>query len=147
MHLTARLQCAPVRRVLTVLIALLAMAVPVVVASCGGGNDSNEGGGTLSTTDELKVAQYRSDIDEFCALSQGSKTGDLYDRAFFTVVNASDQLVLIYKKNPNGVYHDALKKRDLKMQQVLSDAAKKLKACGKDGKVQAQKLTNAVQSG
>ena len=144
--MTAWLQCAPVRRVLTLLIALLALAVAVVATGCGGGNDSNKGGGTLSTTDELKVAQYRSDIDEFCALSQGAHTGDLYDRAFTTVVNSTDQLILIYKKDPKGVYHDALKKTDLKMNQVLSDASKKLKGCGGDGKVQAQKLTNAVQS-
>ena len=134
------------RRVSILLIALLLPALAVAAAGCGGGSDNSEGGGTLSTTDELKVAQYRSDIEEFCALSQGTHTGDLYDRAFFTVVNAADQLILVYKKNPNGVYHDALKKTDLKMTQVLSDASTKLKGCGKDGKVQAQKLTNAVQS-
>jgi predicted small secreted protein len=135
-----------VRRVSILLIALLPLAVAITAAGCGGGSDNNNGGGTLSTTDELKVAQYRADVDEFCALAQGSHTGDLYDRAFFTVVNAADNLVLIYKKDPKGVYHDELKKTDIKMSQVLSDASKKLKGCGKDGKVQAQKLTNAIQS-
>lgn len=123
------------------------LILPAIAAGCGGGNDSGGDGGTLSSTDQLKVAQDRADIDEFCSLSSGSKTSDLYDRAFFSAVDAVDQLILIYKKDPNGVYRDQLKKRDIKMKQVLSDAAKKLNGCGKDGKVQAQKLNQALQSG
>jgi hypothetical protein len=130
------------------LIAAIALVVPAAAAGCGGGSDNGGGsGGKLAATDNLKIAQDRADIDEFCTLSSGSKTTDLYDRAFFSAVDATDQMVLIYKRNPNAIYHDALKNRDLKVKQVMAEAAKKLNTCGKDGKVQAQKLTQALQSG
>jgi hypothetical protein len=130
------------------LIAAVALVLPTVAAGCGGGNGSSGGGGgKLSTADDLKIAQDRADIDEFCSLSSGSKTSDLYDRAFFSAVDAADQVILIYKHSPNATYHDALKNRDLKMKQVVTEAAKKLNTCGKDGKVQSQKLTQALQSG
>ena len=133
-------------RNLTALLAGIALLVPVVAVGCGGGGDSNNGSGTLSTTDNLEVAQDRADIEEFCALAPVGK-GDLYDRAFFSVVPAVDQLILIYKKDPGGTYHEALKKRDIKMKSVMEEAAKKLNSCGKDGKRQAAKVTQALQSG
>ena len=90
--------------------------------------------------------QDRADIQEFCSLSSLGK-GELYDRALFSVVAAVDQLVIIYKKEPDAVYHEPLKKRDLKLQQVVQEAAKKLNSsCGKDGKSQAAKLNEALQS-
>jgi hypothetical protein len=135
-----------VRPKLTISIAVFALLVPAAVAGCGGGDDGGGSGGKLSTTDTLKIAQDRADIDEFCSVSSGSPGSDLYDRAFFSAVDAVDQVVLIYKRSPNAVYHDALKKRDLTMKQVTEDAAKKLKGCGKDGKLQSQKLTQALQS-
>jgi len=127
------------------LIAGIALLVPVAAVGCGGDDNGNNGSGTLSTTDNLKVAQDRADIDEFCALAPVGK-GDLYDRAFFSVVSAVDQLILIYKKDTGGTYHEALKKRDIKMKSVMDEAQKKLNSCGKDGKVQAAKVSQALQS-
>jgi hypothetical protein len=127
------------------LLALFALVLPAVVAGCGGGGDGSSGD-KLSTTDNLKVAQDRADIDEFCSISSGKPGSDLYDRAFFSAVDAVDQVILIYKRSPSAKYHDAIKKRDFTMKQVTEDAANKLKGCGTDGKVQAQKLTRALQS-
>jgi len=134
-----------VPRKLTAVLAGLALLVPVTAAGCGGDDNGNNGNGTLSTTDNLKVAQDRADIEEFCALASVGK-GDLYDRAFFSVVSAVDQLILIYKKDTGGTYHEALKKRDIKMKSVMDEAAKKLNSCGKDGKVQSAKVSQALQS-
>lgn len=128
------------------LIATIALLTAAVAVGCGGGGGDGGSGSKLSTTDTLKVAQDRADIDEFCSVSTGSPGSDLYDRAFFSAVDAVDQLVLIYKRSPNAVYRDAIKKRDLTMKQVVEEAAKKLKGCGKDGKIQSQKLTQALQS-
>ena len=132
-------------RKLTVLLVAVALLLPVAAIGCGGDDDGGNGKGTLSTSDNLKVDQDRADIEEFCALAPVGK-GDLYDRAFFSVVSAVDQLILIYKDDTGAVYHEALKKRDLKMTQVMQEAQKKLNGCGKDGKRQAAKLTQALQS-
>jgi hypothetical protein len=127
---------------------MVALVVPAVTVGCGGdgGDDGSGGKGTLSSIDNLKVDQDRADIQEFCSLAPIGK-GDLYDRALFSVVAAVDQLIIIYKKDPDAVYHEPLKKRDMKLQQVLQEAAKKLDSgCAKDGKSQAAKLNEALQS-
>lgn len=133
-------------RKLTVLLATLALLLPGAVALGCGDDDGGGGGNGLSTEDNLKVDQDRADIEEFCVVSVAGK-GDLYDRAFFAMVGAVDQLVIIYKKNPDSNYHEPLRNRDIKMRQVVQDAAKKLDGCRKDGKQQAAKLTRALQSG
>ena len=134
------------RRKLTALLTVTIALLPVAAIGCGGGDSGpDNGNGTLSSTDNLKVAQDRADIEEFCALAPVGK-GDLYDRAFFSVVSAVDQLILIYKDDTGGTYHEALKKQDIKMKSVMEEAAKKLNGCGKDGKRQAAKVTQALQS-
>jgi hypothetical protein len=130
-----------------VLVAALALFLPVVAIGCGGGGDNGGGSGNgLSTEDNLRVDQERADIEEFCTLAPNPK-GDLYERAFITVVNAVDEMILIYKKDTGASFHEPLKDRDIKMSQLLQDEAKKLKTCGKDGKAQSTKLTQALQSG
>jgi hypothetical protein len=130
-----------------VVLAALALLLPVAAIGCGGGNDNGGGSGNgLSTDDNLKVDQDRADIEEFCTLATSPK-GDLYDRAFITVVNAVDELIIVYKKDSGANFHDALKDRDIKMSRLMQDEAKKLKGCGKDGKAQSAKLTQALQSG
>jgi hypothetical protein len=135
-----------VPRKLTVLLATLALLVPIAALGCGGGDDDDGGNGNgLSTEENLKVDQDRVDIEEFCNVAPAGK-GDLYDRAFFSVIAAVDQLVIIYKKEPDAIYHEPLKNRDIKMRQLLEESAKKLRDCGKDGKQQASELTQALQS-
>jgi hypothetical protein len=137
-----------VTRKLTALFAAIALLAPVAAAGCGGGSDSNgsSGGGSgLSTEENLKVDQDRADIEEFCSVATVGK-GDLYDRALFSVVAAVDDLQITYKKHPDAVYHEPIKNRDIKMKQLVADMAKKLDGCGKDGKQQSQKLTQALQT-
>jgi hypothetical protein len=133
---------------LTVLLAALLSLSVVGVAACGGGGDGNGGGGgnRLSTADNLKVDQYRSDIEEFCNLAP-RPTGDLYQGALITVVTSVDELILVYKRNTGAAFHDALKDRDIKMTALMQAEAKKLKGCGKDGKAEAAKLSQALPSG
>jgi hypothetical protein len=136
-----------VQRKLITLVATAALLFPVAMGGCGGDGDGGGGGnGTLSATDNLKVDQDRADIQEFCSLATLGK-GELYDRALFSVVAAVDQLIIIYKKDPDAVYHEPLKKRDLKLRQVMTEAARKLgSGCGKDGKQQAAKVNQAIQA-
>ena len=125
-----------------------ALLAPAGLVACGGdGDDGGSGGeGTLSTTDNLKVDQDRADIQEFCSLATLGK-GELYDRALISVVAAVDGLIIIYKRDPDAVFHEPLKKRDLKLRQVMVESARKLNSgCGRDGKLQARKVNEALQS-
>jgi hypothetical protein len=117
-----------------------------VVAACGNGdnNGGSSSGNGLPAEDNLRVDQYRSDIEEFCNLSANPNT-ELYDRALVTVVASVDQLIAIYEKEPGATFHEALRNRDIKMNTLVQGEAKKLQGCGRDGKVQAAKLTQALQ--
>ena len=129
------------------LFAALVLLLPVAAIGCGGDDDDGGGSGNgLSTKDNLKIDQDRADIEEFCTLAPNPK-GDLYDRAFLTVITAVDDMIIIYKKDSGASFHEPLKNRDIKMSQLVQDEAKKLKGCGKDGKVQAAKLDQALQAG
>ena len=122
------------------------MLVPAAVTGCGGSSNKTVlTKGNLGVTDNLKVAQDDADIQEFCSLASTPK-GELYDRALFSLIAATDDLILVYKKHPDGTYFDAIKKREIKLKQFASDLAKKLSGCGKDGKTQAAKLTQALQT-
>jgi hypothetical protein len=121
------------------------MILPVLVmgvAACGGGG-SGDGGNHLSTEDNLKIDQYRSDIDEFCQLAV-RPTGELYDRALITVVSSVDEMIVVYKKNTGKIFHEPLKDRNVKMTDFLRAEQKKLTGCGKDGKAEAAKLGQAL---
>jgi hypothetical protein len=129
--------------------ALLAVILPLLVAgitACGGGGNSGGDGNRLTTEDNLKVDQYRTDILEFCNLAP-RPTGELYDRALITVVTSVDQLILVYKKSTGKSFHDPIKDRDIKMTDFMQSEAKRLRGCGKDGKAEAAKIAQAVQSG
>jgi hypothetical protein len=135
-----------VPRKLTVLLAALVVLVPAVVTGCGGGGDKTVlTKGNLGVTDNLKAAQDDADIQEFCSLAATPK-GELYDRSVFSVIAATDDLILVYKRHPDGTYYDAIKKREIKLKQLASDEAKKLSGCGRDGKTEALKLTQALQT-
>ena len=119
----------------------------VAIGACGGGDDNGGGNGnTLSAEDNLRVDQYRADIEEFCNLAPNPNT-ELYDRALVTVVDSVDQLILIYKKNTAANFHEPLRDRDIKMTPLVQGEAKKLRGCGKDGKAEATKLSQALQTG
>jgi outer membrane murein-binding lipoprotein Lpp len=134
-----------VPRKLTVLLVALAVLGSAAVAGCGGDDKSSQTKGNLGVTLNLKVAQDEADIQEFCNLAPVPK-GDLYDRALFGVVAATDDLIIVYKNHSDGVYYDAIKKRETPLKQRVADLARKLNSCGKDGKQQSAKLTQALQS-
>jgi len=134
-----------VYRNVTVLLIATAAIVPLAATGCGGGNKSSLTKGNLGVTNNLKVAQDEADIQEFCNLAVSPK-GDLYDRALGAVLDATNDLIIVYKKEPRGTYWDALKKRELPLKQRVGELAKKLNTCGHDGKQQATKLNQALQT-
>ena len=123
----------------------VAVIVPLAAAGCGSSDKSSLTKGNLGVTNNLRVAQDEADIQEFCNLAI-SPTGELYDRALGSVLNATDDLIIVYKKEPSGTYWDALKKREVPLKQRVADLAKQLNTCGRDGKQQAAKLNQALQS-
>jgi hypothetical protein len=127
------------------LLTALVVLVAVAAAGCGGGDSGSLTRGNLGATENLTVAQDQADIQEFCNFAQ-APTGDLYDRALSSEIPAVDELIIVYKKHTDGTYYDAVKKREIKMKQFLQDQARALNGCGKDGKQQAAKLTQAIQS-
>ena len=127
------------------MLVTIAAVSTVAAAGCGGGDKSNLTKGNLGVTSNLEVAQDEADIQEFCNLAT-SPNGDLYDRALGAVITATDDLIIVYKKHSDGTYYDALKKRELPLKQRVSELASKLNGCGKDGKQQAAKLTQALRS-
>jgi hypothetical protein len=148
----SRLEFAPVPRKLTALIVAIVLLMPVAALGCGGGGGDDGDNGSdnvkngLSTTDNLKLAQDRADIDGFCQAAGLPHGSDLYDRGFFTVIDAVNRLIVFYKKDPDKVYRDYFKKQNLTVKQITEDAEKKLKGCGKDGKTLAKKLTQVLSS-
>jgi len=130
---------------MTIVLVAVAAIVPLAASGCGGGDKSNLTKGNLGVTNNLKVAQDEADIQEFCNLAV-SPSGDLYDRALGAVLTATNDLVIVYKKVPTGTYYDALNKREVPLKQRVSELAKKLNTCGRDGKQQAAKLNQALQS-
>ena len=130
---------------MTIVLVAVAAIVPLAAGGCGGGDKSNLTKGNLGVTSNLEVAQDEADIQEFCNLAT-SPNGDLYDRALGAVITATDDLIIVYKKHSDGTYYDALKKRELPLKQRVSELASKLNGCGKDGKQQAAKLTQALRS-
>jgi hypothetical protein len=130
---------------MTIVLVAVAAIVPLAATGCGGSDKSSLTKGNLGVTNNLKVAQDESDIQEFCNLAIAPK-GDLYDRALGADLTATDDLIIVYKKEPKGTYWDALKKREVPLKQRVSDLAKKLDTCGRDGKQQAARLGQALQS-
>jgi hypothetical protein len=124
---------------------MLVVLVPVLAAGCGSSDKTTQTKGNLGVNDNLKVAQDEADIQEFCNLAPTPK-GELYDRALVSVIAATDDLITVYKRHQDGVYYDALKKREIKLKQLVADTAKQLNGCGKDGKREAAKLTQALQA-
>ena len=123
--------------------ALVVLLLGSVAAACGGGGGGD--GNKLGASDQLRVAQARADLDEFCSVSNAPKNSDLYDRAYFTSVDAVNKIIAYYKKSPSKVYVDKIKHLELTMKQVAENAAKDLDKCGKDGKDEAAKLRAALQ--
>jgi hypothetical protein len=125
--------------------ALVVILAPVAAVGCGGGDDSG-GGNKLAATDQLKLAQAKADVEEFCSVHNAPKTSDLYDRAYFTSLDATNTIIAYTKKDQNKVFVDKVKKLDVPVKQVAEDVANSLAKCGKDGKDEAAKLRAALQS-
>jgi hypothetical protein len=125
--------------------ALVLFLASVAAVGCGGGGGG--GGNKLSAQDQLRVAQARADVDEFCSVFNAPKNSDLYDRAYFTSLDAVDNIIAYYKKDKSKIYVDKVKKLDFTVKQVAEDAAKSLDKCGKDGKDEAAKLRAVLQQG
>jgi hypothetical protein len=126
--------------------ALVLILASVAAVGCGGGDD-NGGGNKLSATDQLKLAQAKADVEEFCSVFNAPKTSDLYDRAYFTSLDAVNIIIAYNKKDGDKIFVDKVKKLDLPVKRVAENAANELAKCGKDGKDEAAKLRAALQAG
>jgi hypothetical protein len=112
----------------------------VVVAGCGGGG----GGNSAATQEQLKIAQARADVNEFCAVS--GSTGAVYDLAYFNVLDAVDTLSTAWTKHRSEKVNLDQRNHGVPVEKVVRDSAAQLaKNCGKDGKLEAAQLKKVLQ--
>lgn len=116
-----------------------AVAGVVAVAGCGGGGDDK------SNTDKLAVAQANADVQEFCGVSS-SKKGDVYDRAYYALLDAVDTLAGEYRDNPDMKVRLVPDKDPVPVQKVVNDSIRDLKQCGPDGRQQSARLQQSLKS-
>ena len=116
------------------------LAVALGAAGCGGGGDSNG-----SSQQDLKIAQANADVQEFCSVA-GVGKGDVYDRAYYAMLDAVDTLSNAYKNNRDDKINLDQRNHCVPVDKVVRDSAARLaKNCGKDGKQQSAKLQQALQ--
>jgi hypothetical protein len=124
------------RRILVVPV----LAVALAAAGCGGGDDNGSSG-----QEKLKIAQANADVLEFCSVA-GVGKGDVYDRAYFAMLDAVDTLANAYKNNRDETVNLDQRNHGVAVDKVVRDSAARLaKNCGADGKQQAAKLQQALQ--
>ena len=116
-----------------------AVAGVVAVAGCGGGGDDK------SATDKLAVSQANADVQEFCGVSS-SKKGDVYDRAYYALLDAVDTLAGEYRDNPDMKVVLVPDKDAVPVQKVVTDSIRDLKQCGPDGRQQSARLQQSIKS-
>jgi hypothetical protein len=116
-----------------------AVAGVVAVAGCGGDSDGK------SNTEKLAVAQAHADVQEFCGVSS-TKKGDVYDRAYFALLDAVDTLAAQYKDNPDAKVQLVPNRDAVPVKKVVNDAIRDLKGCGPDGRQQGTRLQQSINT-
>jgi hypothetical protein len=121
-----------------VLLVPLLLAVAIAAGGCGSDN-----GGGKSSTQKLMVAQANADVEEFCSVA-GVRKGDVYDRAYFALLDATDTLIDAYKSDPSLKVNLDPRRQDEPLDKIMKDAVTSLRDCGPDGKQQAGRLQQTI---
>jgi hypothetical protein len=122
----------------------------LLLAGCGGDDGKS---GPSEDVQALRIEQFQADIRFFCITGRNDLDGAADPLG--TVITAVDNLIKIYRQDPNATYKlarvdirgDKLRVRDVAIGKLLTQSAATLdKGCGKYGRDQATRLESAVSS-
>lgn len=117
----------------------------------GCGDDEKSGPST--EVQALRIEQFQSDVRFFCLTGKNDLDGAADPLG--TVITAVDNLIKIYREDPDAAYKlapvdirgDKQRIRDIPVRKLLTESAATLKkACGRYGRDQAKRLEDAVSA-
>jgi hypothetical protein len=135
-----------VSRVLPFAVVFLALGL---LAGCGDGN----GDKPSNKNQSLRIEQFQADVRFFCTSGKDDLVGAADPLG--TVITAVDQLIKIYREDPEATYKlakiantgDKLGIQEVPIRKLLEESATTLDdKCGSYGRDQARRLREAVQS-
>ena len=116
----------------------LLTALALALGACGGGGDG------LSPRAKLEVLQARGDIVEYCSV-QDTGTNALTDRSLGVMLDAVRDLARVYRESPDANVEIPVEKKSYTMEQLVREQVRKLRDCGREGRLQAGVLESALQ--
>lgn len=90
------------------------------------------------------IAQANADVQEFCSVA-AAKKGDVYDRAYFAMLDAIDTLIDAYKQEKTLKINIDPAKPAVAVEKIVTDSVTALQRCGRDGRQQAGRLQQTVK--
>jgi len=130
-------------------ICVILLTLALQIAGCGG----DEKKGPSEETQSLRIEQFQSDVRFFCITGRNDLAGAADPLG--TVITAVDNLIKIYRDDPNASYKlakvdkrgDKLGVRAVAIRDLLAESASTLKkGCGPYGRDQAKRLDAAVKA-
>jgi hypothetical protein len=130
-------------------ICVISLTLALQMTGCGG--DKNKG--PSEETQSLRIEQFQADVRFFCVTGRNDLAGAADPLG--TVITAVDNLIKIYRDDPNASYKlakvdkrgDKLGVRAVAIRDLLAESASTLKkGCGPYGRDQAKRLDDAVKA-
>ena len=130
-------------------ICVILLTLALQIAGCGG----DEKKGPSEETQSLRIEQFQSDVRFFCITGRNDLAGAADPLG--TVITAVDNLIKIYRDDPNASYKlakvdkrgDKLGVRAVAIRDLLAESASTLKkGCGPYGRDQAKRLDDTIKA-
>jgi hypothetical protein len=131
-------------------ICVISLMIGSLLGGCGG-DDGNSG--PSEEVQALRIEQFQSDIRLFCVTGRRDLNGA--GDPLGTLITAVDNLIKIYREDPNATYKlarvaktlDKLGVREIEIRKLLLQSAATLKKkCGQYATDQARRLEEAVKA-
>ena len=132
-----------------VVICVISLLIASLLVGCG----DDEQSGPSREVQSLRIEQFQSDIRFFCSTGKNELSGAADPLG--TVISAVDNLIKIYREDPEATYElarvdvrgDKLRVREVAIGTLLTESAATLKkGCGRYGRDQAPRLEDAVKA-
>jgi hypothetical protein len=130
-------------------LCVISLMSGLLLAGCG----DDEKSGISKEEQALRIEQFQSDIRFFCLSGRNDLDGAADPLG--TVITAVDNLIKIYRADPDATYElarvdirgDKLGVRGIAIGKLLTQSAAELKKdCGRYGRDQARRLEDAVNA-
>ena len=131
-------------------VCVVSLSLGLLLAGCG---DDGNNSGPSTEEQALRIEQFQSDIRFFCLSGRHDLDGAADPLG--TVITAVDNLIKVYRADPDATYKlarvdirgDKLRVRDIEIRKLLALSAAELnKKCGRYGRDQAKRLEDAVSA-